>query len=102
MNKPWPPPAPDIAQDFEQAAEAKEIEAGALSKEAVLTKSQELALEQQNKRTAPQLNLNPPGMGKPLITNRAQRDRIEKMQQRIQAGKGKARDDFAKSAGRGL
>ncbi|HEY1083208.1 MAG TPA: hypothetical protein VGE29_13145 [Prosthecobacter sp.] len=102
MNAPWPPPAPDIPQEFEKAVEAKENEAGVASTQTVLTPSQEEALKQQNKRTAPQLNLNPPGMGKALVVNRAQRERIEKMQQRVQAGKGKARDDFGRSAGREL
>ena len=102
MNEPWPPRAPDIPQEFEKAVEAKENEAGASSTQAVLTPSQEEALKQQNKRTAPQLNLNPPGMGKPLVVNRAQRERIEKMQHRIQNDKGKAREDFGRSAGREL
>lgn len=77
----WPPPAPALAKDFKLAVEAKKEVSRAASSQGG-AKSQNAALEQQNKRTAPQLNLNPPGMRRPLIINRAQRERIEKMEQR--------------------
>lgn len=102
MNEPWLPSTPDVSQDFEKAVEAM-VEAGsAASTSKTLTGSEEEALKQQNKRTAPQLNLNPPGMGKPLVVNRAQRERIENMQQRAHNEKGKAREEFGRSADRGL
>lgn len=102
MSQQWPPLAPNISKDFKKAVEAQQHEVAALPKPA-LPKSLEQALEQQNKRTAPQLNLNPPGMRRPLVvTNRAQQERVEKMQQRVEVGKGKAREDFGKSAGREL
>lgn len=100
MNEPWPPPAPDIPKHFEQAVEASQNGVGIPQAQDIVTKSQIEVLEQQNKKTTPQLNLNPPGIKPSIAINRAKLERIEKMKQRLMNNEGRARGDFGRSAGR--
>lgn len=102
MNDQWPPPAPALDKDFEKAVQGKENEA-AVAPQPAITPSEAAALEAQNKRTAPHHVFNPPGMRPAALVNRAEVERIAKMQQRIESNRsnqGRMRDDFGRAAGR--
>jgi hypothetical protein len=98
MDKQWPPPAPHIKKAFEKAHDAKPENALQPNAPAIVTKKQVEDLEKQPVPTSRHMHLLPPGVRPPRTVDPARLARLENMKQRLKQNKGKARDDFGRSA----
>ena len=97
MDDPWPPDAPKLNKDFKKAHDGKTSEPNSGDKE-IVTKKQVEELEKQLRKSAPPLALTPPGVRPCRTAEEGHQARIKQMKERL--GKGKARDDFGRSAER--
>lgn len=93
MSEPWPPPAPKIKKEFENAKTDSKDKAQDKEHHEMITKEVLENLDKLRKKPIPSLEHTPPGMPKKAVNDELEQ-RYQKLQKRFQDSSAKSREKF--------
>lgn len=100
MDKPSPPPATDLSEEFRKAHNAEKTEDLRATGESIVTKGDIEELEKQRKKSPPLPQLTPSGVKSVSHADASLNKQISSIRARLRRSADRTREDFGRSAGR--